>query len=1642
MYVGKAPPRTSSSERRFFLQDHHAVAVAVLFILLGTFLFGHDSGVSWESVQKVYQGSFQNNLLTGAVVLEQGAIQNSSQMANAANPLAQNETAAGAGNVTGNIQALFIGKDVGERIASDAEYILATPNSTITSVSLTGSAAGAGSVIVTFDGMTLLSVNMSANESFTNVVSGLVKGMNVALDTLKGRPVLSNETLVYTFNQSCDMTCNLSMPGGAKRLQVVVSGTAEIVIDRLHFSFLAATDITEANITLQKVNDQQLRQKQTARKLKKTLAHSALEQFRGRQVERGSDWIRDCGAGGCTIFFFSSPVHLRDVDGLYKPLTEVVTLTAVDRKTLRMRYKDYDVAIGVQNHDSSDLSNLTLNITDNVVDYEFISHYRLTSPSVKPTITVRSNKDIRADGKNIYLDDISISFEDAELFNNFNITSEKVDSKTVLVNLAKDYASFNEHIGDEIEIDPSIRLTGGNNTYDGEVDDGGTITDAKTSMQVGQTAICGGSYFRSFIDWNTTLIPDPARVTVVNLTLNVETVGDESTVHVTDMNNKSQGRAGAALYADAGVTSYASATVAAGQVSWILGYRAQQAMEKNLTIDQFNVGIKSAEDINCGVLCECAGPNTVTTIEGATVANRPLLIVTYNMPPNVTSVMVNSTDVTKNDTNQNLTVVLTGVIDIDADAVTNITDWRRNGTSLAVLNMPFNTNTSSTDAGAVFDYSTWKRNGTLGSGVAASVPLWNTTNCQRGGCYTFDGVDDFIQMPYVMNTSKKDAHTVAFWYQWVNCPSGFCTMINQAASAGDNNLYLLFDQASNRVNNYAKSYAALPSSWKDGRWHHIAYVHLANGNAGTDTFYFDGLNLTTVADTSTWVEQTTTWRIGINADNGHPFQGNMDEILIFNRSLSGHQIKLFYQNSTTLHNSTITAEVGNLFSVCVTPNDRFGDGNVTCSNNLTILAVSIPVFAPNATLIKPANATVFREVGNITLNGTISDADGDTMQFVRMYASNLSFPTATFLVQEFVNVANATSRQYNITSVPIQDENPQSTGALLIFHFDNQSDFGEPQFGRVFDFSGNGLNGTANNNIYLGRGKMAGGLDPSLGSLGVNVSNTGYLIGRKNITYLAWVNTTTLAPGSQARPIFSKHDGTNGFAIQQQKLASALQLSFDGTTITTPSFFAATNVWYHLAVVLHAAGTFEVYRDGVLFNSSTYTSITANNNHFSIGSAYSGTSHSNPFLGAIDDAAVFNRSFTAEEVNNVARLKSGTYFWYMNMTDNSTSSLNGASEIRTFIVDRVPNATSVILYPNPMNTTDTLNCTFMLSDDISSTVTAQVTFYNGSSAAETSVASSYNNGSTNSYLSLSSGLQAKNENWRCELNALRDVQGANSPGTGLNSSVVSPVNSPPNNITLLEPAHGNVTTNIRPRFRWSYVDPDNDPVNFSLQMICYNGTSSVKCPYTGDDSNLTIVASTVSDNATILAANLLYYRDDNFYYNWTVNATDGQNTTVNARPNNLSVAVVVDISTYIANVSFGTKSISDEDSTFDNTPLPIKIRNNGNARINVNLDFTDPLLFVDPTRAASTYQFLVNETGDGLTAGGFGTFNFNAINKSLSQLAPVNIVSGTYTAVRFLNFSAGSNITALHINISVPSAESQGNKNDSVTLTASYGGYI
>ncbi|MGV8168987.1 MAG: right-handed parallel beta-helix repeat-containing protein [Candidatus Nanoarchaeia archaeon] len=353
-----------------------------------------------------------------------------------------------------------------------------------------------------------------------------------------------------------------------------------------------------------------------------------------------------------------------------------------------------------------------------------------------------------------------------------------------------------------------------------------------------------------------------------------------------------------------------------------------------------------------------------------------------NVAPVISAVVLNASTI-NNYTSNNLTVYV-AASDENGQPIYNITDWRLNGTSIAVLNMPFDTDYFATTADGLKDYSTFGNNGTLGGGTSSAVPTWTSgSDCKVGGCYDFDGNDNYISGKNM--TINPAGFTMSAWVKLESFSSqkfdypGIVTFVSYNDSIRPP--YIYFDNVTSsfkfawRNSSFSSTSFSVESS--TGVW-----VHLAGVFNGTHLItYRNGTLINSVQNSSNVPSVSTQLRIGTFTDY-HYLNGSIDEVMIFNRSLSSAQIQELYNAGVAgKHLETVVRDEttsGDAWSVNVVSTDLVNDSSAVLSSNLTIRNTPPP--APiHAT---PTNAG--RVIGNsqtVTWTPTGTDDDGDTITY-------------------------------------------------------------------------------------------------------------------------------------------------------------------------------------------------------------------------------------------------------------------------------------------------------------------------------------------------------------------------------------------------------------------------------------------------------------------------------------------------------------------------------------------------------------------------------------------------------------------------------------------------------------------------------------
>src|SRR3990167_2468018 len=412
-----------------------------------------------------------------------------------------------------------------------------------------------------------------------------------------------------------------------------------------------------------------------------------------------------------------------------------------------------------------------------------------------------------------------------------------------------------------------------------------------------------------------------------------------------------------------------------------------------------------------------------------------------NTSPTQNTPLLNSSDVFTNNTNADLEVIPQGVSDADNDAVKVITDWRLNGTSIMVLNMPFDGGSNST---FTKDYSQFNNNGTVTSAV------WNGTGRNNFGAYVFDGWNRNIDVGNndSLNFTNRN-FTVSMWIYprrnnsgvfWSNKFSygsnkGFALKHDFCCSGTRNNSLVVF---------YGQTSITSDILVNVDKWTFVAFTQQGN----TGSLYVSGVldKSFTLSPPTMSVSGKTLIGSQVTSGSTNNFFGMIDDVRVFNRSLSAEQILELSDESNIL--SRFETEPGNIWMACTTPNDNQTDGAEKCSNNITIL-IHQPVM--NLTLNGTIGNITVRQGRPILLNATLILPDKNVSLVLGTTKLNNSAGSALY-IQNFSDIgpysvnasfngdANYSERDvtYNISvyddTIPIINYSSPtpSTGALLV----------------------------------------------------------------------------------------------------------------------------------------------------------------------------------------------------------------------------------------------------------------------------------------------------------------------------------------------------------------------------------------------------------------------------------------------------------------------------------------------------------------------------------------------------------------------------------------------------------------------------------
>lgn len=156
----------------------------------------------------------------------------------------------------------------------------------------------------------------------------------------------------------------------------------------------------------------------------------------------------------------------------------------------------------------------------------------------------------------------------------------------------------------------------------------------------------------------------------------------------------------------------------------------------------------------------------------------------------------------------------------------------------------------------------------------------------------------------VLDFDRTDPFTLACWMK-TSSDTIFGTLMSKYDGTAKRGYLLLTTDAgdlrfllrSTTTNQIQLDLLSTTKDVVDGAWHHIVATHSGSGTAAGVTMYVDGVaySMSTLNDNlTTTTVNASNFNIGINDDSANPYNGELDEVAIFDTELTAKQVARLY----------------------------------------------------------------------------------------------------------------------------------------------------------------------------------------------------------------------------------------------------------------------------------------------------------------------------------------------------------------------------------------------------------------------------------------------------------------------------------------------------------------------------------------------------------------------------------------------------------------------------------------------------------------------------------------------------------------------------------------------------------------------------
>lgn len=820
-------------------------------------------------------------------------------------------------------------------------------------------------------------------------------------------------------------------------------------------------------------------------------------------------------------------------------------------------------------------------------------------------------------------------------------------------------------------------------------------------------------------------------------------------------------------------------------------------------------------------------------------------------------------------------------------------------------------------------------------------------------------------------------------------------------------------------------------------WYHVAFV--LENNVKKEIWMDGQLESNETAGTvvQTCGVQTTTIGANMNTPSSTTWNGLIDEVAIFNRTLSAQEITNHYRRGITRLNLSVrscddTSCSGESWTEMndsspqnisrALSDNRYFQYNFTFSAdnynlvNLTPFLYNVSInynssvasdlINPNVTTAVPAVNILYNITNIIEIAANVTDGTA----VAQVYA-NITMPNGT-LRQYQLNNGTGFNDKFN-TSFTV----PELTGTYNITYIANDSS--------------NNINGSLTSNFTINLGCAVINRNVTL-DRNVNGSYSCFSI---NASHLVVDCQRYLVNYSQSGfgHAFNNTRGFDNITIRNCRImegvstaASQAAISFSGdssnntiynNTIITVGTLSIGVLLNNTALTNISGNTITTTGEsghGIVLAATNSTNLTRNNVTSSGVPGYAlyltGTSANNTFLNNTfsgDDTYTIFDETPAESLNYCIfnnsygdiRWTNGTGRGFLN--NLSVEVINDVG----FGLDR-----NIFLG----NNTAAINTSAFINTFINSS--ANITLYNPNFTSVNQIIT-VSNFSTSINEIYSKGTNCSNN---CFILSYSNVTGILLFNTSSFSSFSSngtkgAVNTAPTVPGPVVPANATNTTNRTPTFQW-YNSSDAD-----LNPITYNLVIDDNSAFNNPEANVTNINPTASSLNTSYSISTELSVDTTYF--WRVRANDSTDYGDWSSVSNFTVQSLLSVSFTTSIVNFSADhGLGEKNNTTDGSPPPFAAENIGNILANITINATSYFAQVPFPSTNYQYQVRANES--------------NSINSTRSDtnITNMNNSDSTPNIVAF-DWHEVSDTVLIDLFISVPNNETIGRKTSTITFT-------